>query len=152
MYDYKLVFQKGSRNMRIKDSNHHLIILYNVCFGQEDSRFKQALKIRNPKNRLKRIYDACKSKKYCANDEHGVETRGHEEDSQEPLQRIRGGCGAKQPHITIDGMKMVAEYKPSNRRDDDKDLPEPAERKQVLSAERVSFLSIYDVYFHKSKS
>jgi hypothetical protein len=36
-------------------------------------------------------------------------------------------------------MKMVAEYKaPKKRSDDPEQLPEPVERKQILSAERVS--------------
>ncbi|KAK8942607.1 DNA-directed RNA polymerase II subunit RPB1 [Platanthera zijinensis] len=51
----------------------------------------------------------------------------------------RGGCGAQQPNITIDGIKMIAEYKaPKKKSDDQVQLPEPVERKQVLSAERVT--------------
>ncbi|KAL0411766.1 UNVERIFIED_CONTAM: DNA-directed RNA polymerase II subunit RPB1 [Sesamum latifolium] len=50
----------------------------------------------------------------------------------------RGGCGAQQPKISIDGMKMVAEYKIQKKKNDDQDqLPEPVERKQLLSAEKV---------------
>ncbi|CAA6666729.1 unnamed protein product [Spirodela intermedia] len=120
-----------------------LAIMRCVCFNcskiladEEDSRFKQALKIRNPKNRLKRIYDACKSKRKCAGgDEIDVQ---NQQDSEEPLKKARGGCGAQQPNITIDGMKMVAEYKaPKKKNEDQEQLPEPVERKQVLSAERV---------------
>ena len=37
--------------------------------SQDNNKFKQALKIRNPKNRLRRIYDACKSKKFCGGDD-----------------------------------------------------------------------------------
>jgi DNA-directed RNA polymerase II subunit RPB1 len=94
---------------------------------QDNNKFKQALKIRNPKNRLRRIYDACKSKKFC-----GV---GDDPCTQE---QQSGGCGAQQPNITIDGMKMVVEFKATKKKNDDKDqLPEPVERKQILSAERV---------------
>ncbi|KAK8957644.1 DNA-directed RNA polymerase II subunit RPB1 [Platanthera zijinensis] len=62
-----------------------------------------------------------------------------QQDSEEPLTKSRGGCGAQQPKITIDGIKMIAEYKASNKKYDDQELlPEPVERKQVLSIERVT--------------
>ena len=112
-------------------------------------RFKQALKIRNPKNRLKRIYEACKSKRKCAGgDEIDMQ---NQQDSEEPLKKSRGGCGAQQPNITIDGMKMVAEYKaPKKKNEDQEQLPEPVERKQVLSAERVCFFfHLYCVILQK---
>ena len=75
---------------------------------QDDTKFKQALKVRNPKHRLRRIYEACKSKKTCAGgDELDVQDQ---QDGDEPVKK-RGGCGAQQPNITVDGMKMVAEFK-----------------------------------------
>ncbi|GKB23436.1 DNA-directed RNA polymerase II subunit 1 [Tanacetum coccineum] len=89
----------------------------------EDHIFNQARKIRNPKNRLKKILDACKSKSKCLG---GDEIVSQNQDIDEPVKKSRGGCGAQQPKITIEGMKMVAEQ-----------LPEPAERKQQLSAKRV---------------
>jgi DNA-directed RNA polymerase II subunit RPB1 len=101
---------------------------------QDETKFKQAQKIRNPKNRLKRIYDACKSKKFCAG---GDDLDVQEQDTDEPVKK-RGGCGAQQPKITVDGMRMVAEFKATKKKTDDQEqLPEPVERKQVLSAERV---------------
>ena len=100
---------------------------------QDNIKFKQALKIRNPKNRLKRIYDACKSKKVCAG---GDDLDVQEQDTDEPVKK-RGGCGAQQPNITVDGMKMVAEYKSKKKTDDQDQLPKPEEREQILSAERV---------------
>ncbi|KAF3333639.1 DNA-directed RNA polymerase II subunit 1-like protein [Carex littledalei] len=120
-----------------------LSIMRCVCFNcskiladEDDTRFKQALKIRNPKNRLKRIYDACKSKKRCAGgDDIDVQK---EQDGDEPVKKSRGGCGAQQPNITVDGMKMVAEFKaPKKKSDENEQLPEPVERKQILSADRV---------------
>lgn len=106
---------------------------------QDEPRFKQALRIRNPKHRLKRIYDACKGKKKCAGGDD-IDVQG-QQDSEEPVKKTRGGCGAQQPTITIDGMKMVAEYKAQKKKNDDQDqLPEPVERKQQLSAERVAFI------------
>jgi len=113
----------------------HVIYFYPFFVVQDDTKFKQALKIRNPKNRLKRIYDACKSKKVCAGgDDLDVQ---EQHDTDDPVKK-RGGCGAQQPNITVDGMKMVAEFKAPKKKTDDQDqLPEPVERKQILSAERV---------------
>lgn len=103
-------------------------------FVQDDHKFKTALRIKNPKNRLKKILDACKNKTKCeGGDEIDVQ------DTDEPLKKSRGGCGAQQPKLTIDGMKMVAEYKAQRKKSDDQEqLPEPVERKQTLTAERVS--------------
>lgn len=104
---------------------------------QEDHKFKQALKIRNPKNRLKKILDACKNKTKC---EGGDEINVQGEDGEEPVKKSRGGCGAQQPKLTIEGMKMIAEYKAQRKKSDDPEqLPEPVERKQTLTAERVIF-------------
>ncbi|CBI18915.3 unnamed protein product, partial [Vitis vinifera] len=101
----------------------------------EDHKFKQAQKIRNPKNRLKKILDACKNKSKC---EGGDEIETQALDSDEPVKKSRGGCGAQQPKLTIEGMKMIAEYKIQRKKNDDPEqLPEPVERKQQLSAERV---------------
>lgn len=111
--------------------------MYNII--QEDHKFKQAQKIRNPKNRLKRILDACKSKTKCEGDDESKV----EHDTDGPVKKSRGGCGAQQPRITIDGMKMVAEYKITRKKNDDQEqLPEPVERKQQLSAERVMILKL----------
>uniref|UniRef100_A0A0E0QEI2 DNA-directed RNA polymerase subunit n=1 Tax=Oryza rufipogon TaxID=4529 RepID=A0A0E0QEI2_ORYRU len=75
------------------------------------------------------------SKKVCAGgDDLDVQ---EQQDTDEPVKK-RGGCGAQQPNITVDGMKMVAEFKaPKKKNDDQEQLPEPVERKQILSAERV---------------
>lgn len=103
---------------------------------QEDQKFKQAMKIKNPKNRLKKILDACKNKTKC---EGGDDLDVHGQDSEEPVKKSRGGCGAQQPKLTIEGMKMIAEYKAQRKKSDDQEqLPEPVERKQTLTAERVT--------------
>ncbi|XP_057805487.1 LOW QUALITY PROTEIN: DNA-directed RNA polymerase II subunit RPB1-like [Salvia miltiorrhiza] len=119
-----------------------LSILRSVCFNcskiladEDDPKFKQAMRIRNPKNRLKKILDACKNKSKCEGGDE-IDVRG--QDSEEPVKKSRGGCGAQQPKISIDGMKMVAEYKIQKKKSDDQDqMPEPVERKQLLSAEKV---------------
>lgn len=70
------------------------------------------------------------------------------QDSEEPVKKSRGGCGAQQPKLTIEGMKMIAEYKASRKKNDDEPLPEPVERKQQLSAERVRLLQVlFDLFF-----
>uniref|UniRef100_A0A0E0KYK6 DNA-directed RNA polymerase subunit n=1 Tax=Oryza punctata TaxID=4537 RepID=A0A0E0KYK6_ORYPU len=120
-----------------------LSIMRCVCFhcskilaDKDDFKFKQALKIRNPKHKLKRIYDACKNTRVCAGgDDLDVQ---EQQGTDDPVKK-RGGCGAQQPNITVDGMRMVAEFKapPKKKNDDQEQLPEPVDRKQILSAERV---------------
>jgi len=102
---------------------------------QDNTKFKQALKIRNPKNRLKKIYDACKTKKVCGEgDDLDVQ---QQQDTDEHVKR-RDGCGTQQPIITVDGMKMLVEFKaPKKKNDDREQLSESLEPKQILSAERV---------------
>ncbi|KAL6222224.1 hypothetical protein ACLB2K_005616 [Fragaria x ananassa] len=116
-----------------------LSIMRCVCFNcskilvdEDDHKFKTALRIKNPKNRLKKILEACKNKTKCdGGDEIDMQ------DTDEPLKKSRGGCGAQQPKLSIDGMKMVAEYKAQRKKSDDQEqLPEPVERKQTLTAER----------------
>ncbi|KAK9215197.1 hypothetical protein WN944_007200 [Citrus x changshan-huyou] len=106
----------------------------------EDDKFKLALKIRNPKSRLEQILCACKTKnKWEGDDEIDVlSLLGH--DGEEPLRKRKSGCGALQPTLTIDGMNMIAEYKAQRKKNDDQgQLPEPVERKQTLTAERVTY-------------
>ncbi|WZZ46459.1 hypothetical protein YC2023_042718 [Brassica napus] len=120
-----------------------LSIMRCVCFNcskiladEDEHKFKQAMKIKNPKNRLKKILDACKNKTKCegGDDIDDVQTQ----DTDEPAKKSRGGCGATQPKITIEGMKMIAEFKVTKKKNDEIDqLPEPAERKQTLGADRV---------------
>ncbi|KNA21792.1 hypothetical protein SOVF_040130 [Spinacia oleracea] len=119
-----------------------LSIMRCVCFNcskiladEDDHKFKQALKIRNPKNRLKKILEACKNKRKC---EGGDSIDVQDQDDEEPAKKSRGGCGAQQPTFTIEGMKIIAEYKMTKKKNDEQEqLPEPAERKQQLSAEKV---------------
>ncbi|KAG6434490.1 hypothetical protein SASPL_106127 [Salvia splendens] len=119
--------------------NYNILIPFEskriVRLRMEEPKFKQAMRIRNPKNRLKKILDACKNKSKC---EGGDEIDVRDQDTDEPVKKSRGGCGAQQPKISIDGMKMVAEYKAQKKKSDDQDqMPEPVERKQQLSAEKV---------------
>ena len=50
-----------------------------------------------------------------------------EQDTDEPVKK-RGCCGAQQPNITVDGMKVVAEFKTTKKKTDEQDkLPIPVE-------------------------
>jgi DNA-directed RNA polymerase II subunit RPB1 len=74
----------------------------------EDPKFAQLMRIKNPKNRLKKLTDACKTKTVC------------------PY------TGTAQPQYRLEGMKITAEFK---HRDEEL-LPEGGERKVVVTAER----------------
>jgi len=122
-----------------------LSILRCVCFNcsriladEDDHRFKQALKVKNPKHRLKKVLDCCKNKTKCEGGDVIDEDQGQDGD-EEVKKKRHGGCGAQQPKISIDGMKIIAEYKAPRKKADEQEqlMPEPAERKQQLSAERV---------------
>ncbi|KAK9713058.1 hypothetical protein RND81_06G000500 [Saponaria officinalis] len=118
-----------------------LSIMRCVCFNcskiladEEDHKFKVAMKVRNPKNRLKKILEASKSKRKC----EGGDDINMGDDTDEAVKKTRGGCGAQQPTFTIEGMKIIAEYKMTKKKNDDQEqLPEPVERKQQLTAEKV---------------
>lgn len=91
---------------------------------QNDARFRRAVKIKNPKLRMRRVTDICKGTKFCdasteqKTDPHTGEVRpGH------------SGCGGVQPRITKEGLKFSAEF--------DKVTDESIEKKQNLSAEKV---------------
>ena len=109
---------------------------------KEEHKFKQAMKIKNPKNRLKKILDACKNKTKCADDDNLEDVQ--DQDADGPVKKLRGGCGAVQPKLSIEGMKMIAEYKNTRKKNDEKDqLPEPAAMKQTLGADRVCLFFLY---------
>ncbi|TQD85770.1 hypothetical protein C1H46_028686 [Malus baccata] len=119
-----------------------LSVIRCVCFkcskilaDEEDQKFKQALRIKCPKDRLKQIVDACRTKTKCEGGDD-IDVQGPE--SEEPVKKSHGGCGAKQPKFSLDGIKMIAEYKAQRKKKDDQEqLPEPVDRKKTLTAERV---------------
>ncbi|KAH0863267.1 hypothetical protein HID58_080478 [Brassica napus] len=112
-----------------------LSIMRCVCFNcskiladEDEHKFKQAMRIKNPKNRLKKILDACKNKTKCEGGDE-IDDVQTQQDTDEPV---------KKPKITIEGMKMIAEFKVTKKKSDETDqLPEPSERKQTLGADRV---------------
>src|SRR3954462_11626261 len=59
----------------------------------------------------------------CLQEQKGLlqgEDIEQEQDTDE-LVKKRGGCGAQQPNITVDGMKMVAEFKKTKKKTDEQD-------------------------------
>src|ERR1041384_8187338 len=64
-------------------------------------------------NRLPPLLDACKEQKGLIQGED----LDQDQDTDEPVKK-RGGYGAQQPNITVDGMKMVAEVKTTNKKTD----------------------------------
>ncbi|KAJ7526580.1 hypothetical protein O6H91_16G013300 [Diphasiastrum complanatum] len=120
-----------------------LAILRCVCYNcshilanEDDHRYKQAKKVKNPKQRLKKVLDCCKTKQKC---EGGDEIDEDQQEDGSEKKKHHGGCGAQQPKITIDGMKIIAEFKASRKKAEEQDqyMPEPVERKQQLAAEKV---------------
>src|SRR3954466_8870508 len=54
----------------------------------------------------------------CLQEQKGLlhgEDLEQEQGTDEPVKK-RGGCGAQQPNITVDGMKMVAEFKTTKKK------------------------------------
>ena len=57
----------------------------------------------------------------CLQEKKGLlqgEDLEQEQDTDEPVNK-RGGCGAQQPNITVDVMKMVAEFKTTKKKTDE---------------------------------
>lgn len=104
---------------------------------QSDFKFSQVKKIRNPQQRLRKMMDLCK-KSICEGSTQvkGVGDDFPEEDGEQ--KEHAGGCGSLQPSLKVEGMKIVAEFKPPNKKDQDEvQLPEAVERKQVWYGDKV---------------
>lgn len=82
----------------------------------------QAIKLKNPKKRLRKVYEACKKIKTCR-DDSSVPKQALE------IQVQHGGCGSTQPHYKREHTKITAEF--SNLQD------ESMEKKKVFTAEIV---------------
>jgi hypothetical protein len=98
-------------------------------------------KIRNPQQRLRKMMDLCK-KNIC---EGSTQVKGMGDDFPEEDGEPRehsGGCGSLQPSLKVEGMKVVAEFKPPSKKDQDEvQLPEAVERKQVWFGDKVGDLA-----------
>ncbi|KAL6189228.1 hypothetical protein ACLB2K_040617 [Fragaria x ananassa] len=101
--------------------------------SQEDDKCKQILRIKKPKDRLRKFVDACKNKTKCEGGDE-IDLQGGK--SGQHVKQSRGGCGAQQPKFSIDGLELLAVYKSQRKQYDEEQLPEPTERKQILTAEK----------------
>jgi len=117
-----------------------LKLLRCVCFhcsklltDANDHRFRTALKYKNPKTRLRLVYNICKSKTYCEGgedaDNNMPDVKEDGEGGANAPKKKHGGCGGYQPIYRRDGLKLTAEFKQVT--------DESIEKKQVLSPERV---------------
>nr|AOE43182.1 RNA polymerase II largest subunit/RNA polymerase II core subunit [Synstelium polycarpum] len=112
----KPVFHIGFINTVLK-------ILRCVCFhcsklltDTDDSHFRQALRIKNPKRRLSAVVDICKTKKVCdiagEDKEHDL-SKTDEELDRKPK---HGGCGNVLPKITKEELKFIVEIRDEDAR------------------------------------
>jgi DNA-directed RNA polymerase II subunit RPB1 len=100
-----------------------VLTLFTACASQDDPKYLELVRIRNPKSRLRRFVDACKTKQFCPE------------------------TGQPQPTFRMEGGKIMAEYRERKRSDEEEDLPSgPVDRKTTLTAEQVHtiFKSISD--------
>lgn len=81
---------------------------------KSDSAFADKIRhVRDPKARMQVVWNYCKGKMVCEPDEPKEEDGA---DGDEP-KRGHGGCGAAQPQIRKEGLKLFVQYKRS--KDDD---------------------------------
>ncbi|CAG8462663.1 13152_t:CDS:2 [Cetraspora pellucida] len=103
-----------------------------------NAKFIQARKIRDPKRRLKAVWDICKSKTTCERGEEADQddkgsdyedyvqsapSKQQPQTTDEDLGLVRkkkphGGCGHKQPTIRKEGLKLYVNYKSSKDSDE----------------------------------
>ncbi|KAI0809109.1 beta and beta-prime subunits of DNA dependent RNA-polymerase [Irpex lacteus] len=82
-----------------------------------DSAFADKIRhVRDPKARMQVVWNYCKGKMVCEPDEPKEEDGA---DGDEP-KRGHGGCGAAQPQIRKEGLKLFVQYKRS--KDDDEEV------------------------------
>ena len=80
---------------------------------KSDPAFAEKIRhVRDPKARMQVVWNFCKSKMTCEPDE----PKDDADDNEEP-KRGHGGCGAAQPQIRKEGLKLFVQYKRS--KDDD---------------------------------
>lgn len=75
----------------------------------------QARKLRDPKARLRAVWDLAKAKNVCEGSEEN-DDMDDREDGESKRKRAHGGCGYKQPTIRKDGLKLYAQLR-SNQAD-----------------------------------
>ncbi|KAG9293781.1 hypothetical protein G9A89_019118 [Geosiphon pyriformis] len=141
-YHRSVLFHTSMDNMRASHSFLPKVkkILECICVScsklkTDDSnpKFNQARKIRDPKRRLRAVWEICKGKMVC---ESGEDPDAVNEDKDlgefgdmillnkapQPAvddlglkrKKPHGGCGHRQPTIRKDGLKLFANYKPKD--------------------------------------
>ncbi len=77
--------------------------------AQNNPRFARTQLIKDPKVRLKAVWELCKAKMVCEGGDDALPELGAE---GEPKHN-HGGCGAKQPSLKREGLKFIATLKQS---------------------------------------
>ncbi|KAI0344206.1 beta and beta-prime subunits of DNA dependent RNA-polymerase [Trametopsis cervina] len=81
-----------------------------------DPAFAEKIRhVRDPKARMQVVWNFCKGKMICEPDEPKDETDGVDNDERKPG---HGGCGAAQPQIRKEGLKLFVQYKRSKDEDE----------------------------------
>jgi DNA-directed RNA polymerase II subunit RPB1 len=79
------------------------------------------MRIRDPKARLKAIWELCKVKTVCEQDDEQEDEEKNEEAEDEDIlmsktkKHRHGGCGRRQPILRKDGLKLVATQRSSSK-------------------------------------
>lgn len=90
------------------------VLVHSHC--KSDANFADKIRhIRDPKQRMQTVWSYCKGKMICEPDEPKEENDGI--DNDEP-KKGHGGCGAAQPQIRKEGLKLFAQYKRSRDEDE----------------------------------
>ncbi|KAG2223050.1 hypothetical protein INT45_008251 [Circinella minor] len=114
-------------------------ILECVCFhcsrlkvDDSNPRFTRARKLRDPKARMRMVWELAKTKMVCEGgdeNEDGLDDQAVDADGNRKI--AHGGCGHKQPTIRKEGLKLFAHHKASANDDS------AAEGKTHLTANKV---------------
>ncbi|KAL2311876.1 DNA-directed RNA polymerase II subunit rpb1 [Schizosaccharomyces pombe] len=118
-------------------------ILECVCWNcgklkidSSNPKFNDTQRYRDPKNRLNAVWNVCKTKMVC---DTGLSAGSDNFDLSNPSANMgHGGCGAAQPTIRKDGLRLWGSWK---RGKDESDLPE----KRLLSP-----LEVHTIFTHIS--
>ncbi|KAI0075928.1 beta and beta-prime subunits of DNA dependent RNA-polymerase [Panus rudis PR-1116 ss-1] len=101
-------------------------VLTFMCFFPSDPNFADRIRhVRDPKARMQVVWNFCKSKMTCEADEPRDEADNA--DADEP-KKGHGGCGANQPLIRKEGLKLFVQYKRSKDEDEEVKSLQPDKR------------------------
>lgn len=95
-----------------------------------DTKFIEALRIRDPKRRFDQVWRLSKDVLICEADPPPDEEEAYSKEGSKPV-RGHGGCGNAQPTIRREGISLVGTWKPNKQNMmDDMDIQQP-EKKQI---------------------